>query len=52
MKCDICKTSLNAKNIGYVKVVRGSKVFECKRCHAHRRKGKEKKLSGSWLLIA
>jgi hypothetical protein len=28
------------------------KIYECRRCHAHRRSGKEKKLSGSWLLIA
>jgi Zn-finger protein len=52
MKCDICKSSLDAKTIGYVKTARGIKVYECRRCHAHRRSGKEKKLSGSWLLIA
>ena len=52
MKCDICKASLHAKNIGYVRTARGTKVYECKRCRAHRKRGKEKKLSGSWLMIA
>ncbi|MFH0830178.1 MAG: hypothetical protein V1887_03395 [Candidatus Aenigmatarchaeota archaeon] len=51
MKCNICNTPLNLKNIGYVKAVHGDREYECRRCHAHRRGPKTKKLSGSWMLI-
>jgi len=52
MKCDICKGKLlTTRDIGYVSSHNGVKVFECRRCHAHR-KHSYKKTGGDWLLLS
>jgi len=40
------------KTIGYVQADHGHRIYECRRCHSHKRQAKTKKLSGSWLLIS
>ena len=34
MRCDICKRPLlTVKDIGFVKICKGAKVRECRKCH-------------------
>lgn len=54
-RCEYCGKSLKTvKDIGYVRIGNGIRVYECRKCHRKKThwKGRRKRLKDDWLVIA